>query len=94
MSLSSRLTGAAAARATGAAAGAGSPGPLGPPGPPGPVGSLLPPGPPGPSEVLHRVVCKCPAIRCEAVVVACVVVEMVGGVLGQTVVVAAVAVVV
>jgi hypothetical protein len=90
MSLSSRLTDAAAAGATGAAvAGAG------PPGPAGPVGSPALPGPPEPPGVLRRVVCRCPAIRCEGVVVACVVVAVgAGGVLGWTVVIAAVAVVV
>jgi hypothetical protein len=93
MSLSSRLAGAATAGAAGAAA-AGA-GPPGPPGPPGPVGPPALPGPPEPPGVLHRVVCKCPAIRCEGMVVACVlVVEVIGGVLGRTVVIAAVAVVV
>jgi hypothetical protein len=90
MSLSSRLAGATAAGA--AAAGAGPPGP---PGPPGPVGSPAPPDPPEPPGVLRKAVCKCPAICCEGVVVACVlVVVAIDGVLGRTVVVAAVTVVV
>jgi hypothetical protein len=88
MSLSSRLTGAGAAGAAGAAA-AGA----GPPGPPGLVGSPAPPRPPEPPGVLCRAVCRCPAIHCEGVVVACVVVVVgAGGVLGRTVVIAAVTV--
>ena len=96
MSLSSRLAGAATAGAAGAAAaGAGPPGPPVPPGPPGLVGSPAPPGPPEPPGVLSRAVYKCPAICCEGVVVACILVEVtIGGVLGRTVVVAAVTVVV
>ena len=74
MSLSSRLAGAATAGAAGAAA-AGA-GPPGPPGPPGPVGSPAPPGPPEPPGVLRRVVCRCPAIHCEGMVIVCVVVEV------------------
>jgi hypothetical protein len=87
------LAGAAAAGTAGAAA-AGA-GPPGPPGPPGPVGSPALPGPPEPPGVLRRAVCRCPAIRCEGMVVACVLVAVgAGGVLGWTVVVAAVIVVV
>jgi hypothetical protein len=100
MSLSSQLAGAAAPGAAGAAgAGAGPPGPPGPPGPagpagpPGPVGSPVLPGPPEPPGVLRKAVCRCPAICCEGVVVACVVVAVgAGGVLGWIVVVAAVTV--
>jgi hypothetical protein len=67
----------------------------GPPGPPGLVGSPVPPGPPEPPGVLCKVVCRCPAIHCDGMVVVCVlVVVAIGGVLGWTVVVAAVAVVV
>jgi hypothetical protein len=67
----------------------------GPPGPPGLVGSPVPPGPPEPPGVLCKVVCRCPAIRCDGMVVVCVlVVVAISGVLGWTVVVAAVAVVV
>jgi hypothetical protein len=90
MSLSSQLAGAATAGAAGVAATG-----AGPPGPPGPVGSPAPPDPPEPPGVLRKVVCRCPAIRCEGVMVACVVVVVaIGGVLGQTVVIAAVAVIV
>jgi hypothetical protein len=82
------LTGAGAAGAAGAAAAG-----VGPPGPPGPVGSPVLPGPPEPPGVLRRAVCRCPAIRCEGEVVVCVVVVVgADGVLGQTVVVAAVTV--
>jgi hypothetical protein len=88
MSLSSRFAGAAAAGAAGAAAAEA--------GPPGPLGFSAPPGPLEPPGVLHRAVCRCPAVLCEAMVVVCVVVGVIsaGGVLGLTVVVAAVAVVV
>jgi hypothetical protein len=97
MSLSSQLAGAGAAGAAGAAAAGtgppGPPGPAGPAGPPGPVGSPALPDPPEPPGVLHRVVCRCPAIRCEGMVVVCVVVAVgAGGVPGRIVVIAAVAV--
>jgi hypothetical protein len=72
----------------------GSPGLLGPPGPPGPSGFPAPPGPPETPGVLHRAVCKRFAIYCEAVVVVCVVVEVVSGPSGWTITEAAVAVIV
>jgi hypothetical protein len=53
----------------------------------------VPPGPPDPPGALRRAVCRRPAIRCEGEVVVCVAgVVSIGGVLGLTVVVAAVVV--
>jgi hypothetical protein len=73
----------------------GPPGPLGPPGLPGPPGFPGLPDPLGPPGALRRAVCRCPAIRCEGEVVVCVVeVVSIGGVLGLTVVIAAVVVIV
>jgi hypothetical protein len=92
MSQSSLLAGAAAAGAAGAFATGG--GPPGPPGPPGLSGFPALPGPPVLPGVLCRAVCRWFAIRCEAVVVICVVEGFAGGASGWTITEAAVVVIV